>query len=350
VRLTLSELALLTGGDIVRGEPSAIYDGIAALDDARPSEISFLGNEKYKVQFLATSAGVVLVPQGVTAGPTGSVALIAAENPSLAFELAVKHFLAASRRFQPGIHPRAMVDETARLGSVWIHPGAVIMAGAEIGDGTEIGPNAVIGENVRIGRDCQIHSCVTIRDRCVLGDRVILHPGVVIGADGYGYAVVDGRHEKLEQLGIVEIHDDVEIGANTTVDRARFGRTIIGEGTKIDNLVQIAHNVRIGKHNLIVSQAGIAGSSHTGDYVVVGGQVGMVGHVKIGDRAIMAARTGVNRDLEGGIVYGGTPAQPLIEDQRQQVLIRRLPELVKRVKALEKQLMKIDDERKSIDG
>jgi UDP-3-O-[3-hydroxymyristoyl] glucosamine N-acyltransferase len=338
VVLTLSELARLVDGDIVRGELDLLVDGIASLDEAGATELSFLGNEKYRAQYLVTRAGAVIVPRGVEEGPDGC-ALIAAENPSFAFGLAVKHFVASvARTFTPGIHPRAVVDEAARLdpAKVRVHAGAVIMAGAEIGEGTEIGPNCVIGEDVRIGRDCLLYANATVRERCTLGDRVILQPGAVIGSDGYGYELVEGRHVKVDQVGIVEIQNDVEIGANTTIDRARFGRTVIGEGTKIDNLVQIAHNVQIGKHSLIVSQAGIAGSSRTGDYVVVAAQAGVGGHVQIGAKSILAARAGATADLEGGKTYSGHPARPHMEEQRSRALLRQLPKLAERVKALEK--------------
>ncbi|MCW1884523.1 UDP-3-O-(3-hydroxymyristoyl)glucosamine N-acyltransferase [Luteolibacter flavescens] len=336
--LTLSELARLVDGDIVRGGPDLLIDGIAALDEAGAAELSFLGNEKYRAQYLATRAGAVIVPRGVTEGPEAS-ALIAAENPSYAFGLAVKHFVAATARvFTPGIHPRAIVDESAKLdpAKVRIHAGAVIMAGAEIGDGSEIGPNVVVGEQVKVGRDCLFHANVSIRERCLIGDRVILQPGAVIGSDGYGYEVVDGRHVKVDQVGIVEVQDDVEIGANTTIDRARFGRTVIGQGTKIDNLVQVAHNVQVGKHCLLVSQSGVAGSSRMGDYVVVAAQSGVAGHVKVGAKAILAARTGVTADVEGGKTYGGNPARPYMDEQRSRALVRQLPKLVERIKALEK--------------
>lgn len=336
MRLTLSELARLTDGDIVRGELSSFYDGVAALGEAQAQEISFLGNEKYRAQYLATRAGVVLVPRGLTEMPPPGTAVIAVENPSVAFEMAVRHFLAAVKVFTPGIHPRAVVDEAARLGSVRVDPGAVILAGAEIGDGTTIGPNAVIGEGVKIGRDCHIHANVTIRDRCTLGDRVIIQPGAVIGGDGFGYETVKGRHMKIDQVGIVEIQDDVEVGANTTIDRARFGRTVIGEGSKIDNLVQVGHNVQIGKHNLFVALSGIAGSSRTGDYVVVAAQVGIVGHLTIGDKAILTARTGVTTSIEGGKSYGGFPAAPFMESQKERTMIRKLPDIMKRLKELEK--------------
>ena len=338
VALTLSELARLVDGDIVRGGPDLLIEGIAALDEAGAAELSFLGNEKYRAQYLATRAGAVIVPRGVTEGPETS-ALIAADNPSFAFGLAVKHFVAATARvFTPGIHPRAIVDESAKLdpAKVRIHAGAVVMAGAEIGDGSEVGPNTVVGEDVKVGRDCLIYANVTIRERCLIGDRVILQPGVVIGSDGYGYEVVEGRHVKVDQVGIVEVQDDVEIGANTTIDRARFGRTVIGQGTKVDNLVQIAHNVQIGKHCLLVSQSGVAGSSRTGDYVVIAAQAGVGGHVKIGAKSVLAARAGATADLEGGKTYSGHPARPHMEEQRSRALIRQLPKLAERVKALEK--------------
>jgi UDP-3-O-[3-hydroxymyristoyl] glucosamine N-acyltransferase len=338
VALTLSELARLVDGDIVRGGPDLLIEGIAALDEAGGAELSFLGNEKYRAQYLATRAGAVIVPRGVTEGPETS-ALIAADNPSFAFGLAVKHFVAATARvFTPGIHPRAIVDESAKLdpAKVRIHAGAVVMAGAEIGDGSEVGPNAVVGEQVKVGRDCLIYANVTIRERCLIGDRVILQPGAVIGSDGYGYEVVEGRHVKVDQVGIVEVQDDVEIGANTTIDRARFGRTVIGQGSKIDNLVQVAHNVQIGKHCLLVSQCGVAGSSRTGDYVVIAAQAGVGGHVKIGAKSVLAGRAGATTDLDGGKTYSGHPARPHMEEQRSRALIRQLPKLAERVKVLEK--------------
>jgi UDP-3-O-[3-hydroxymyristoyl] glucosamine N-acyltransferase len=334
--LTLSELARWVDGDIIRGELDLSLAGMAALDAAGPQDVSFLGNEKYRSQFLTTEAAAVIVPRGVADGPAGC-ALVAVDNPSLAFAVVVRHFAAAGKKFTPGIHPRAFVDPTAVLDpeKVCIHAGAVVMAGVSIGNGSEIGPNTVIYDNAIIGQDCRILANVTVRERCVLGDRVILQPGAVIGSDGYGYEFSQGRHVKIDQVGIVEIAADVEIGANTTIDRARFGKTQIGEGSKIDNLVQIGHNVVIGKHCLIISQTGISGSSHLGDYVTSAGQVGIGGHVTIGDKAILSARTGVTANLPGGEVYAGKPALPMREDMKLQVLVRRLPKLIERVKALE---------------
>jgi UDP-3-O-[3-hydroxymyristoyl] glucosamine N-acyltransferase len=334
--LTLSELARWIDGDIVRGGLDSSYTGMAALDAAGPRDVTFLGNEKYYPLFLQTKAGAAIVPRGETGGPADT-ALIAVDNPTLAFSTVVRHFSAASRGFAPGVSPHAAVDAAAVLdpAKVRIHAGAVIMAGARIGDGSEIGANCVIGEDAIVGSNCQLMANTTVRERCVLGDRVILQPGVVIGSDGYGFELVNGRHVKIDQIGIVEIGDDVEIGANTTVDRARFGKTIIGEGTKIDNLVQIGHNCVIGKHCLIVALCGISGSTRLGDYVVVAGQAGLAGHITVGDKASIAGRAGVTSNLPGGQVYAGHPAKPFRDEMKIRAHVNRLPKLVERVKALE---------------
>ena len=337
--LTLSELARWVDGDIVRGGLDLSLTGMAALDAAGSHDVSFLGNEKYHGQFLQTRAAAVIVSRGVTDGPEAT-ALIAVDNPSLAFAVVVRHFAAAARQFVPGIHPQAFVDPSAVLdpAKVRVQAGAVVLAGAVVGDGSDLGPNSVVSEDAVIGKDCRIMANASIRERCVLGDRVILQPGAVIGSDGYGYEFHDGRHVKIDQVGIVEISDDVEIGANTTIDRARFGKTLIGEGSKIDNLVQIGHNVVIGKHCLIISQTGISGSSQLGDYVTAAGQVGIAGHVTIGSKAVLSGRTGVTANLPGGEVYAGKPALPIREEMKLQALVRRLPKLVARVKALEEAL------------
>lgn len=315
---------------------------MAALDAAGPHDVSFLGNEKYHGQFLQTRAAAVIVSRGVTDGPEAT-ALISVDNPSLAFAVVVRHFAEATRQFAPGIHPRAFVDPSAVLdpAKVRVQAGAVVLAGAVVGDGSDIGPNSVISEDAVIGKDCVIMANASVRERCVLGDRVILQPGAVIGSDGYGYEFHEGRHVKIDQVGIVEIADDVEIGANTTIDRARFGKTLIGEGSKIDNLVQIGHNCVIGKHCLIISQTGISGSTQFGDYVTAAGQVGIAGHVTIGSKAVLSARTGVTANLPGDEVYAGKPALPIREEMKLQALVRRLPKLVARVKALEEALQAV---------
>lgn len=344
MELTLSELAQLTGGNIVRGKLDVFYRGISSLDLAGPEEVSFLGNAKYQAQFQSSKAGACLVPIGEHTGPE-EMALIEVENPTHAFSAVIAHFSAAELQFEPGVRPGAMVDPSAQLNpeKVCIHPGAVIMAGAVIGDGCEIYPHAVIGRQATLGNDCLIYQNVSIRERCVLGDRVIVQPGAVIGSDGYGYQFVQGRHQKIPQVGIVEIHNDVEIGANTCIDRARFGKTIIGEGTKIDNLVQIGHNVQIGKHCIIIALSGVAGSSKLGNYVTCAAQVGIAGHFEIGDKAVLAARTGVTSDLEGGVTYLGNPAQPMKQELKIMALQRRLPKLFDEVKELKKQISAINE-------
>lgn len=337
--LTLSDLAEWVDGRIVRGDPALVLSGMSALDQAGPGDISFLGNDKYRAQFLETAASAVLVGSGLVDGPPDA-ALVAVENPTLAFSKVVDHFHTAMRNFQPGLAASAVVDPSAQLDlqKVMVHPGAVIMDGVSVGDGSEIGPNVVLGSGARVGADCRLMANVVVRERCTLGDRVVLQPGAVIGSDGYGYEFADGRHLKIEQVGVVEIHDDVEIGANSTIDRARFGKTIIGEGTKIDNLVQVAHNCVIGRHCLIVSQVGISGSTQLGDYVTIGGQSGTVGHIRIGSKASIAGRAGVTKDLPGGEVYSGYPARPMKEEQKVRALTQRLPKLVERIKQLENNL------------
>ena len=309
---------------------------MASLDMAGPHDVSFLGNEKYYHQFLQTQAAAVIVPRGVTTGPENT-ALVAVDNPTLAFSVVVRHFAAIARAFTPGIHPRAYVDSSATLDpqKTCVHPGAVVMAGAVVGDGCEIGPNCVIGTDAVLGKDCHIMANATVRERCILGNRVILQPGAVIGSDGYGYEFSEGRHVKIDQVGIVEIGDDVEVGANTCIDRARFGKTSVGEGSKIDNLVQIGHNVEIGKHCLIVALCGISGSTRLGNYVTLAGQVGTVGHIFIGDKATLTARSGVTTNIPGGEIYAGRPAKPFREEMKLRANVRRLPKLMERVKALE---------------
>lgn len=339
ISLSLSELADRIDGTIIRGEASSLFSGMSALDVAEPSDISFLGNEKYVPQFLATRAGAVIVPKGHEF-PEGKPSLIAVSNPTLAFSAVVSHFADQERKFVPGIHPSAFVSNAAKVDpeKTSVGAGACILDGAVIGNGTIISPNAVIQHDVIIGNDCNIGSNVTIRERCILGDRVIIQPGATIGSDGYGYELVDGRHVKIDQVGIVEIGNDVEIGANSTIDRARFGKTVIGKGTKIDNLVQIGHNVIIGKHCLIVSQVGIAGSATIEDYVTIAAQSGVGGHITIGAKSILASRAGATTSLEGGMVYAGKPAIPMKEDTKIKAHVRRLPKMLDRIKALEKRL------------
>ena len=290
---TLRDIATVSGGDIV-GDPSLQITGAASLAEATPGEISFFGNRKYIGLLRKTRASAVFVPPDF-AEPINA-AQIRVSNPTKAFEQVVLKFAPKPIAFTPGIHATAVVDSSAKLGErVSVQPHAVIEADANIGNDT------------------------------------------VIGADGFGFEMVDGRQEKIQQLGIVQVDDDVEIGANTTVDRARFGRTWIQQGVKIDNLVQIAHNVVIGKNSVIVAQTGISGSTRVGERVTMAGQVGIVGHIEIADGSIIAAQSGISKSIPGGVWFG-YPAVPLAEAKQQIAWIHRLGKLFARVKEIEKKL------------
>jgi len=332
---TLQELAKISGGELA-GDPSLEITGAASLAEATLGEISFFGNRKYIGLLRKTRASAVFVPTDF-ADPVAA-AQIRVSNPTKAFEQVALKFAPKPIKLAPGIHSSAVVDPNAQLGQrVSIQPYAVIEAGARIGDDTIIGAGSYIGHETTIGSACLIYPRVTIRERSRIGSRVIIHSGAVIGADGFGFEMVEGRHEKIQQLGIVQIDDDVEIGANTTVDRARFGRTWIQQGVKIDNLVQIAHNVLIGKNSIIAAQTGISGSTRVGEHVMMAGQVGIVGHVEIADGSVIAAQSGVSKSVPGGVWFG-YPAGPIEETKQQIAWIRSLGKLFARVKEIEKKL------------
>ena len=320
-------------------ESRSVFTGVNSLDEAVPGEISFLGNSRYELQLATTKASLVLVPPGEFSGPEGC-RLIAVEAPSAAFSKIIDHFQAQRASFEPGISPGAHLAEDVEVDrlQVQIAPGAVIESGARIGAGSVIGAGCLIGKDVVIGADCLLHAGAIIRERCTLGDRVVLQPSCVIGSDGYGFDLVEGRFQKVPQVGIVEIQDDVEIGAGSCVDRARFGKTVVGEGTKVDNLVQIAHNVQIGKHCLLVAQSGIAGSSRLGNYVTMAAQSGVAGHLDIADQVVLAAKSAFLKSITKPGVYMGTPARPLREEQRKLASLSRLPKLRDEVYELKKKL------------
>ena len=332
---TLKELAALCGGEL-RGDPALKIDGAASLSEAVAGEITFYADPRYLARLRQTRASAVFVPLDFS-GQTAA-AQIHVANPSKAFEQVVLKMAPKPIAFTPGIHPTAVVDPTAKIGSgISIQPHAVIESGVTIGDNAVIGTGSYIGHESMLGASCLIYANVTIRERTRIGARVIIHSGAVIGADGFGFEFVEGRYQKNPQLGIVQIDDDVEIGANTTIDRARFGRTWIQEGVKIDNLVQIAHNVTIGKHSIIAAQTGISGSTRVGEKVMMAGQVGVIGHLTVEDNTIIAAQSGISKDLPGGAWFG-SPAVPLPEAKRQIAWIHRLGKLFDRVKAIEKKL------------
>ena len=334
-QFTVQELAALVGGQFVSGaSDAAAITGAAAIADAGEGHITFFGNAKYLPQLKASRATAALVPLDFSA--TILAVAIRVENPSLAFAQLLEKFAPETVCFAPGVHPTAVIGRDVVLGeNVSIQPCVVIEDGARIGADTVVGAHGYIGHGASVGAGCQLAPRVTVGARCVVGSRVIIHSGAVLGSDGFGFEFSDGRHVKIPQTGIVQIDDDVEIGANVTIDRARFGRTWIQEGTKIDNLVQIAHNVVIGRHCLIVSQAGISGSTRLGNYVTLAGQVGVVGHIEIGDETIVAAQSGVSKSIGPKQVVFGYPAMPLREAKEQLARIGRLPKLYERVKKLE---------------
>ncbi len=340
--MTVSELAALVGGQLASGaDGSAKISGAAALAEALPGEVTFFGNPKYLLKLRASRATVALVP--LAFAEEVPAACIRCENPTLAFSKVIEKFAPPPVHFAPGVHPTAVVAPGVRLGAgVSIQPHAVIEAGASIGDGTVVGAHSYIGHEAQIGGGCLIHPHVMIGFRCKIGSRVILHSGAVLGGDGFGFELQDGRHVKIPQIGIVQVDDDVEIGANSTVDRARFGRTWIGEGTKIDNLVQIGHNVVIGKHCILCAFVGVSGSTKIGDYVTLAGQVGTVGHVEIGDGVIVGAQAGVSKTLAVKQIYMGSPAVPAREWKEQVAQIHSLHKLRTRVARLEQLLGELE--------
>lgn len=333
-KITAAKLAQLVGG-ILTGDGNKELCSVAPLDSAEIDSISFLANARYARMLDATRAGVVLVGRGVSR-QNGDY--IVTDDPYSAFVIALEYFNPVDVE-TPGIHPTAVVaSESSIDSSACIGPNCVIESGVSIGSGTVLAANVFVGRNSRVGANCHVHPNVSIRNGCVLGDRVVIHCGTVIGSDGFGFAMEQGRFRKIPQIGNVVIENDVEIGANTTIDRATMGETRICEGTKIDNLVQIAHNVRIGRHCVIAAQAGISGSTQFGDYCRVGGQAGFIGHIKIGDGAAFGAQSGISADVSPGEILSGSPARPHSLWKRMEAALPRLPELLRRVKRIEEQL------------
>ncbi len=346
MKKTLQEIADLTESRLV-GDPNYNITHYADLDTANPSAISFFSQPKfdrqrYKNALQLTKAGALFVDEE-TPLIEGRNYLITS-SPSLAFQKTIESFCQDSKltsAFQ-GIHPTAIIHESCQIEEgVTIGPYAVVDQYVKIGQGTTIGPHCAIGHNSTIGAQCTLHAKVVIRERCTIGNRVIIQPGAVIGSCGFGYTTDEkGHHQHLKQLGIVSIEDDVDIGANTTIDRSRFKETRIKRGSKIDNLVQIGHGVEVGEDNIIVSQTGIAGSTSTGRHVVLGGQVAVNGHIKLGDGVIVTARTGVSKSLLKPGKYGGVPAVTLDDYNRNAVYLRNIEKYIKKINTLEKIVLK----------
>lgn len=336
----LSELAAHVGGEL-QGDGDAEISGVNGLAEAGPTELSFYGNAKYRQELLATRARAVLVT--ADAPPREETIFVRVANPHLAFAK-VSALFHPPPRFAPGVRPGAHVHPEAKVdASAAVMPGAVVEKNATVGPRAVIHSGAFVGEGASVGEDALLYPNCVVRERCLIGARVILHANCVIGADGFGFAFdAEGpqgpEHFKIPQAGIVRVEDDVEIGACTTIDRATLGETVIGRGTKIDNLVQLAHNVKVGPLSLICAQAGVAGSTEIGMGVILAGQVGVVGHIRIGDMARVGSQAGVGHDVPDGTVVSGSPAFDHRTWLRASAAFSQLPDLVKEVRALRKKV------------
>lgn len=338
--MKLKELAKRLGCEL-EGSGEVEIKGIASLEEAGEGDLSFAAHPRYLPYLGASKASAFILSPDVP--PCGKPTL-RTPNPYLAFAKALLLFFPPFKP-TPGIHPTAVIAEGVPLGEgVSVGPFSVLEEGVSIGEGTAIGPLVYIGRGSRIGRGCLIYPLVTVREGVLLGDRVIVHSGTVIGSDGFGYAKdAEGRYVKIPQVGGVSIEDDVEIGANVAIDRATLGRTWIKRGTKIDNLVQIAHNVVVGEDSAIVAQAGIAGSTVLGNRVSLAGQVGVVGHITVGDDVTVGAQSGVTKSIPPGSTVLGSPAVPHMEFKRALVGITQIPRLFKALHDLEERIQKLEE-------
>lgn len=333
-QFTLAQLAALAAAQLV-GNPNTIISGVNTLDEATPEDLSFLANPKYTEAMKKSGAGAICIdPQTPT--EDGKNYLVT-DNPSRTFQIIVERLLSTSQKTGfTGIHPTAVIHPTAQVHpTANIGPYVVIDQGSKVGANTTLSPHVSLGFCVEIGDNCFLHPSSIVRERCILKNRVILQPGAIVGSCGFGYTMDNkGHYQKLEQLGIVILEDDVEIGANTTIDRSRFKATIVRRGSKIDNLCQLAHNVEVGEDNVIAAQTGIAGSAKTGKHVMLGGQVGIVGHIILDDKVMIATRGGASKSLKAG-TYRGSPCIPIHEYNRQEVYIRKIESYAARIKKLE---------------
>ncbi len=331
MQLSLGQIAELVGGRVI-GNPDLLMSGIGSLDDAVAGQITFLSNPKYSEKVATTKATAIILPPGANGFGKN---VVETRNTYLAFAKILTYFTLRPKP-STGVMEGAFVSKDARLGTdVSVYPGAYIGEGVVIGDRTVIHPNVVIYNEVSIGEDVTLHSNVSIREGCRLGNRVIVHSGAVIGSDGFGFVPDGRRYFKIPQIGIVVIEDDVEIGANTTIDRAALDVTLIRRGVKLDNLVQIAHNCSIGEDTAIAAQTGIAGSSSLGNNVTVGGQAAVSGHIRIGDNIMIGGRSGVMHNMDQPGVFSGLPAVPHKDWLKSMAVYSKLPEMRKMIKEFE---------------
>ncbi len=330
--MRVEQIARLVGGRVA-GDPGREIEGVASLETATAKDLSFAEGDRGLKRAAESKAGCILVREGKLLAAQTTIAVA---NPKLAFVRAAA-VLYPPQPPSPGIHPTAVIASEARLGKgVAAGPYVVIEPGATVGDGTVLGAGVFLGRGSSLGSHCVLHPRVTVYAGVQIGNRVIVHAGTVLGADGFGYVFAEGRHHKFPQLGGLVIEDEVEIGANSALDRGSLGTTVIGEGTKIDNLVQIAHNVKVGRHAVIASQTGISGSVHIGDHVVMGGQVGVGEQARVGARAMIGGQSGIlpGKIVPEGSTMWGTPVRPLAEFKRLHAYLGRLPALARKVKEL----------------
>lgn len=340
MRTTLREIVSLVDGELA-GDPDIIITGISGIKEAKEGDITFLANPKYSSLMSTTKAAAIITSREVSESVKS---LIKVDNPSVAFAKVIKLSAPNGIKHPKGIHSTAVISPGAHIeDGVVVGAYAVIEDGVRVGKGTIIYGGCYVGNHTSIGKDCLIYPNVSIRERIEIENRVIIHSGAVIGSDGFGFAMVRGVQKKIPQIGTVSIENDVEIGANVTIDRARFDKTIIGKGTKIDNLVQIAHNVTTGENCIIVAQTGVSGSTILGKGVILAGQAGIVGHIHIGDRAIVAAQAGVTKSVPPDIKVSGYPAKPHDTAKKINAYVQRLPDLYKKTKDLEEKIKKLEE-------
>lgn len=345
MQITAAELAALLKGEVI-GDAGVSLHTVAKIEEGFTGALSFLSNPKYESFLYETKSSVVLINADFVPAKPVSATLIKVPNAYTAFTFLLEKFASQAASDAVGVDPKAIVDSQAKLGkNVYVGAGVVIDQGAEIGDNCRIFPGTYIGRNVKLGADSILYANVTIYHACEIGHRTIIHSGTVIGSDGFGHAPqADGSYKKIPQTGNVIIGNDVEIGSNCSIDRATMGSTIIRDGVRLDNLIQVAHNVEIGEHTVIAAQTGISGSSKIGKHCMIGGQVGIAGHIEIADHTIVAAQAGVIANLKGNQKYFGTPAIDLNQYMKSYVYFRKLPDIMKRLETLEKQLKSSSNE------
>ncbi|HZC34640.1 MAG TPA: UDP-3-O-(3-hydroxymyristoyl)glucosamine N-acyltransferase [Chthoniobacterales bacterium] len=343
---TAAQIADQLQGEVI-GDSSVLLTGFAAANSAKAGDLTVAEKKAYFVAAEQSAATAILVSDEFE--PSKKV-LIRVPNARIAMAKVLPLFFPPEKHAS-GIHPSAVLDSTAQIDpSAYIGPHCAIGAGVKIGARTLLFGGNYIGRDSQVGDDCRLYPNVVVYANSQIGHRVAIHAGSVIGSDGYGYVLDEGHHRKMLQVGNVVIHDDVEIGANVAIDRATLGSTVIGQGTKIDNLIQIAHNVVIGRHCIIMGQAGIAGSTHLGDYCLIAAQAGIAGHLKLGHQAMVGATSPVMRDVpDGGKVLGGLPAIPEKDAKRQMIAVAQLPELLRRVRALEKEVEQLSLQRETLE-